>query len=301
MQQKKLFCFGFGYVCDHLEQLMQKECTDTKWDIWGTTGDEDKEDRFKDRDISLVVQGQDTIISDIRSLLEDTTHLLISVPPKKLGCPIFRSYIREIVNVDTLEWIGYLSSTSVYGDRNGAWVTEDSESRPTTIRGSRRNKAEEQWRSLLRRYGAPIHTFRLSGIYGEGRSAIDSINAGIARRIYKEGHVFNRIHIEDIAQIVLASMKAPCPGQIYNLSDDEPAPSHEVISEAANLMGVEEPELVDIEYANLAPMTQSFYSDNKRVGNSKTKEKLNITLKYPTFREGLRQCYEVMKSKESTE
>ena len=292
MSNKKLFCFGFGYTCDHLEQYLRSENTDNSWQISGTTSDLDKGQRFEKRDVSLLVQDQERVIGDIGSLIKGTTHLLISAPPKNLGCPIFRSYLRDIVSLDTLEWIGYLSTAGVYGNRYGNWVDETSEVRPSTIRGTRRAKAEEQWVSLFKRYDAPVHIFRLAGIYGQGRSAIDSINAGIARRIYKEDHVFNRIHIDDISQILAASMLQPNPGAIYNVSDDEPAPSHEVISEAARIMGVEEPPLIDIEYANLAPMTESFYSDNKRISNKLIKEELGITLKYPTFREGLQECWD---------
>ncbi|MGB1077659.1 MAG: SDR family oxidoreductase [Bdellovibrionales bacterium] len=263
-----------------------------EWKICGTTSNPEKAALVEGRNISLIVQEQERIISDIGNLLSGTTHLLISVPPKNLGCPIFRSYFREIAQLDTLEWIGYLSSTGVYGDRVGGWVDEEAEIRPNTIRGTRRARAEAQWMSLFNRYNAPLHTFRISGIYGPGRSAIDSINAGIARRIYKENHMFNRIHIDDLVQVLNASIEAPRAGAIYNVSDDEPAPSHEVISEAADLLGVEEPPLIDIEYANLAPMTQSFYSDNKKVRNDLIKQELGVTLKYPTFREGLRACLE---------
>jgi len=291
---KKLFCFGFGYTCDYLERLLHPngvESTEEKWEVWGTTSSVEKGERFAERDIHMILQDQEQVMSDIDALLQGTTHLLISVPPKNLGCPIFRSYFRDIARLDSLEWIGYLSTTGVYGNQNGGWVDEKSEVRPSTIRGSRRAKAEEQWLSLVRRYDAPTHLFRLSGIYGEGRSALDSIQAGIARRIYKEGHVFNRIHVEDIAQTLVASMKNPQKGgAIYNVSDDEPAASHEIISEAAEILDVEEPPLVDIEYANLAPMTASFYSDNKRIRNNKIKEELGIELKYPTYREGLRGC-----------
>ncbi len=291
ISNKKLFCFGFGYTCNYLEPVL-RATSPYKWDILGTTGDPEKERLVEGRDISLIVQEQDyyRALSDIGSVLDGTTHLLISVPPKHLGCPIFRSYFRDIAVLENLEWIGYLSSTGVYGDRTGAWVDEKSEVRPTTIRGTRRAKAEEQWNTLFKRYDAPLHTFRISGIYGPQRSAIDSINAGIKRRIYKENHMFNRVHIDDLVQVINASMHNPRAGAIYNISDDEPAPSHEVISEAAELLGVEEPPLIDIEYANLAPMTLSFYSDNKKVKNDLIKKEFGIKLKYPTYREGLKDC-----------
>lgn len=290
MTKKKLFCFGFGYTCDHLEHYIRTQDDGIEWDIWGTTGNLEKEEIYHDRDISLIIADQDRAIPDIQYLLKDTTHILISASPKNLGCPIFRSYLREIVSLNSLEWIGYLSATSVYGNRYGTWVDETAEIRPTTIRGSHRAKAEDQWMSLFRRYDAPTHLFRLAGIYGPGRSAIESMQVGMGRRIYKEDHVFNRIHVADIVQTLYASMRTPRPSEIYNVADDEPAPSHEVVSEAAELLGMEEPPLVDVEYANLAPMTASFYSDNKRVKNEKIKKDLGVTLQYPTYREGLRAC-----------
>ncbi len=294
MKYKKLFCFGFGYVCSHLEKSLRNSDSSYTWEIGGTTTNPEKQILMEERNVSLVVQDQDQDqgLSDISSLLQGVTHLLISIPPQNLGCPVFRSYLRDIVNIETLEWIGYLSTTGVYGDRHGDWVDETSEIQPSTIRGTRRAKAEEQWLSLFRRYNAPVHIFRLAGIYGVGRSAIDSVQVGIARRIYKENHVFNRIHIDDITQILETSMLRPKAGAIYNVSDDEPVPSHMIIAEAARLLGVQEPPLIDIELADLPPITQSFYSDNKRVRNTLIKEELGIKLKYPTYRDGLKQCYE---------
>lgn len=296
MSKKRLFCFGFGYTSDHLETYLRQQDGGQDWDVWGTTGEVEKEEKYMDRDVSLVIADEHRAIPDIATLLKGTTHILISVPPENLGCPIFRSYVRDIVSLDTIEWIGYLSTTAVYGNRYGAWVDESAEVRPTTIRGSRRAKAEEQWMSLFRRYDAPVHIFRLAGIYGVGRSAIDSMNVGMTRRIYKEDHVFNRTHIDDLVQVLHASMHKKNSGAVYNVVDDEPAPSHEVIGEAASLLDMDEPPLVDIEYANLAPITASFYSDNKRVRNDRIKEELGVVLKCPTYREGLRACLDNQES-----
>jgi nucleoside-diphosphate-sugar epimerase len=151
-------------------------------------------------------------------------------------------------------------------------------------------RAEHEWQDLASRYNLPLHIFRLAGIYGPGRSALDSVRAGIARRLLKPGHVFNRVHVDDIVQTVLASMAKPAPGTIYNIADDEPCASHEVIAEACSLLDVPPPPLISIDEANLAPITQSFYSDNKRVSNTRIKESLGVALKYPTFRDGLAGC-----------
>lgn len=144
--------------------------------------------------------------------------------------------------------------------------------------------------SLFAAHGLPVHIFRLAGIYGPGRSALDSIRAGMARRINKPGHVFSRIHVEDIVGVLLASMAQPKPGTVYNVCDDEPAPSHEVIAYACEILGRPAPELIPFEQANLPPMAASFYNDNKRVRNNRIKEDLGVELKYETYREGLKGC-----------
>jgi len=228
--------------------------------------------------------------------LKDTTHLLISTPPDREGDYAFEAHADDILRLmPNIKWVGYLSTTGVYGDRDGAWVDETSEMRPSSIRGTRRVMAEEQWLSLLKDAKLPVHIFRLAGIYGPGRSAIDSVRVGIARRIMKAGHAFSRIHVEDLVNVLMASMNNPHPGQIYNLADDEAAPSHEVIAYAARLLGRDPPPLVRFEDANLAPITLSFYSDNKRVSNAKIKKDLGVTLKYPNYRLGLEACVDAEK------
>jgi len=184
-------------------------------------------------------------------------------------------------------WLGYLSTTGVYGDWNGEWVDENSELRPNNERLKRRVAAENAWREK----GG--HIFRLAGIYGPGRSAIDDVREGTARRIDKPGQVFSRIHVEDIAQAVVASMLKPSPGRIYNICDDEPAPSHEVVKFACELLGTVLPPLVPFAEAVLSPMGREFYSANRWVSNTRIKQELGITLKYPTYREGLKALVKV--------
>ncbi len=298
--QKVLFCFGFGYTCTYLAGLLQSlNENGESWIIKGTTRDPEKRDYYKERGIKLYLHDTLTPVPELSHRLEDATHILISAPPDKEGDPVFRAYASDITQLPNLEWFGYLSTTGVYGDRDGKLVDETAEVRPSTIRGSRRAHAEEQWNSLHLKSGLPLHIFRLAGIYGPDRSAIESVEAGIARRIYKEGHVFNRIHVKDIANILVNSMNKPIPGEIFNIADDEPAPSHDVIGYACELMGVEPPPIVDIEKANLAPITMSFYSDNKRVNNGKVKKAFSMELGYPTYREGLVDCLEQTRAKTS--
>ncbi len=287
---KNLFCFGYGYSCDHLGYALNKL---GGWKLAGTTRDNDKRRQMKEHGIRSFLFDFDQPLEDPLLFLRDTTHLLISTPPDDEGDPAFRLHADDILQLKSLQWVGYLSSTAVYGDRDGAWVDENSERRPSSKRGSRRLKAEEQWLSLFREHGLPVHIFRLAGIYGPGRSALDSVRAGVARRINKPGHAFSRIHVEDIVQVLLASMNKPNQGQAYNLADDRAAPSYEVIEEACNLLGLTPPPLIPYDEADLAPITRSFYADNKRIKNERIKAELDVALHYPTFKEGLKGCLDM--------
>lgn len=290
----KLFCFGYGYTSTFLGEALKKSGED--WILAGTTRTPAKRGILRGHGIEAYTFDKDKPLGDPNYSLQGTTHLLISTPPDRDGDYAFDAHADDILRqMPNLKWVGYLSTTGVYGDRDGAWVDETSERRPSSIRGTRRLLAEDQWMSLFRSHGLPVHVFRIAGIYGPGRSAIDSVRVGIARRIIKPGHAFCRIHVEDIVATLMASMKSPQPGQVYNLSDDEAAPSHEVIAYAARLLGKDPPPLVRFEDANLAPITLSFYSDNKRVQNTKIKEALGVTLKYPNYRLGLEGCLDAEK------
>lgn len=289
---KRLFCFGFGYVAEHLAAALYQR---GDWLIAGTTRDKDKKEKLRAKGIQAYLLDRDFPLGDPLYILKGTTHLLLSVPPDSEGDPVYRMHANDIARLETLEWAGYLSATSVYGDRNGGWVDETSEARPSSIRGSRRAKAESQWQDLRARANIPLHIFRLAGIYGPGRSALDSVRAGIARRIDKPDQAFSRAHIDDIVQVLLASMDAPDPGNIYNICDDYPSPSHEVIEAACNLLGVEPPPLVPFEQASLPPIAMSFYRDNKRVRNNKIKDALGVLLRYPDYETGLKGCLEAEK------
>ncbi len=288
-QVKKLFCFGYGYSCDYLGHELQGR---GGWHIAGTSRDREKTDLLRERGIDAHLFDYRQPLADPVSMLEGTTHLVISAPPDDAGDPAFLMHAEDISKIQSIEWVGYLSTTSVYGDRGGGEVSETSELNPTSKRGSRRMKAEEQWLSLFKPGGLPVHIFRLSGIYGPGRSALDSVRAGVARRINKPGHVFGRIHVEDIVQVLLASMGHPNPGAVYNVCDDTPAPSHEVIEYACELLRRRPPPMLNFEEADLEPITRSFYMDNRRVLNDRIKNELGVKLKYKDFRQGLKGCME---------
>ena len=288
-KEKHLFCFGFGYCCEYLMSSLQQE----GWRISGTTRDPDKRRELRSRGVQAHLFDYDVPLLDPLYIMRDVTHILISTPPSEAGDPTFTMHAHDIEQLQNLEWLGYLSTTGAYGDRDGGWVDENTPPRPTTKRGSRRLKAEEQWLSTHQNYNVPTHIFRLAGIYGPGRSAIDSVRSGIARRIDKPGHAFSRIHVEDIVNILLASIEHPKSGEIYNVCDDLPAPSHEVILYACELLGVEPPPLLPYDKVDLAPITQSFYTDNKRVRNDKIKNDLGVRLMYEDYKKGLEACLEV--------
>lgn len=283
-----LFCFGYGYSCDYLGHELARQ----GWKISGTTRSYEKRDELKARGITAHIFDDEKPLLDPDSVLNGVTHVVISTPPDDEGDTVFHTHGLDLTRIPSLKWVGYLSTTGVYGDRGGEWVDETSEIRPTSKRGSRRVEAESQWLSLCRQYGLPVHIFRLAGIYGPGRSALDSVRAGMARRINKPGHVFGRIHVEDIVRILLASMDKPNPGSIYNVCDSNPAPSHEIIAYACELLARPVPPMVDFEDANLAPITRSFYMDNRRVRNAKVIDELGVQLKYPDYKSGLLGCKE---------
>jgi len=215
--------------------------------------------------------------------------ILISTPPAGGKCPAFVTAADAIsARRGSLAWIGYLSTNGVYGDWRGAWVDETANLLARTERGKARIRAEAGWRALAVSLGLPLVIFRLPGIYGPGRSALDKVRARTARRIFKKDQVFNRMHVEDIAAALEASIKNPQAGGLFNLADDEPSPPQDVIEFACKLIGQEPPPLMPIETANLSPSSLSFYTDNKCVNNARMKHHLGVKLSYPTYREGLR-------------
>ena len=282
-EQPTLFCFGLGYTASVLARALKAE----GWRILGTRrpGDTDK---ARPSDVAEpLIFDRAHAIADAPTLLAGATHLLSSVPPDEAGDPVLDVYGADIAASRNLRWIGYLSTTGVYGDRAGAWVDETAPLHPTGERGRRRVAAETRWLDLGGRSGAPVHVFRLAGIYGPGRSGLDAVRSGRARRIVKPGQVFSRIHVADIAQVVRASMARPRPGAIYNVCDDDPAPPADVITFACELLGVSPPPPVPIEQAELSEMALSFYADNKRVSNDRIKQELGVRLLYPSYRDGL--------------
>ncbi|WP_422075717.1 SDR family oxidoreductase [Tranquillimonas rosea] len=275
-----LLSFGHGYSA----QALARRLLPLGWSITGTTRSDEKAERLAATGIQpLVWPG-----TDISAALADATHLLISAGPDEDGDPVLAECAEAIGKAAPhLDWVGYLSTTGVYGDHKGGWVDETTALAPTTLRGHHRVVAEAQWQGLAAETSLPLHIFRLAGIYGPGRGPFSKVRKGTARRIVKEGQVFSRIHVDDIAQVLHASIEQPNPGAIYNVCDDDPAPPQDVIAHAADLLGVERPPEVPIEEAEMSAMARSFYAESKRVRNDRMKEELGVRLLYPGYRDGL--------------
>jgi nucleoside-diphosphate-sugar epimerase len=276
-----LFCFGFGYSALVLARLLAAK----GWRVSGTC-------RSAERAAALCALGFDAFPFDRgrplpAAAISGATHVLVSVPPDAAGDPVLDRHGADIAALPGRAWLGYLSTTGVYGDRGGGWVDETSALLPSGGRGRRRLAAEAGWLDLGRRRGVPVHVFRLAAIYGPGRSPFDALRAGTARRVDKPGHVFSRIHVEDLARVLCASMSQPRPGAVYNVCDDGPASPEAVVAHAAALLGVPAPPLTPLAEAGLSPMALSFYDDNKRVRNALVKRELGVALRYPDYRSGL--------------
>lgn len=269
---KTLLSFGHGYSARALAPLL----LDRGWRVVGTSRDPRKRAQ---PGVEMCRFPGDDIADDLQA----ATHILVSAGPDADGDPVLRELGQEIAR-HRYDWVGYLSTTGVYGDHGGGWVDETTPVAPTTRRGRWRAQAETNWQAL----DLPLHIFRLAGIYGPGRGPFAKVRAGTARRIVKPGQVFSRIHVEDIAQVLAASIERPNPGAIYNLCDDDPAPPQDVIGFAAGLLGVEPPPTEDFATAEMTAMARSFYAENKRVRNDRIKSELGIRLRYPDYRAGLR-------------
>jgi nucleoside-diphosphate-sugar epimerase len=280
-----LFCFGYGYCAAALSRRVMAR----GWAVTGTCRQADHAEDLKAEGVRAVVFDGLSPSPDVTAALKDATHILVSIAPDADGDPVLVHHGADIAALgDQVAWIGYLSATGVYGDRGGEWVDEDSALAPTTNRGRSRLDAEWDWLELGKKSGQPVHLFRLSGIYGPGRSQLDAVLDGTARRVIKEGQVFSRAHVDDIATVLEASIAAPNPGRAYNVCDDEPAPPQDVIAYAAMLLGRPLPDEVPFEDAPLSPMARTFYSESKRVSNKRIKEELGVTLRYPSYKEGLK-------------
>jgi len=272
-----LFCFGYGYSA----KCLAPHLIERGWVVSATS-----------RSITEYPFDGVTVV-DFDKINKDTlkhvTHILVSVPPNSHGDPVLLKHTRLINDLPNLHWVGYLSTTGVYGNTDGALVNECSPLNPTNERSKFRLLAEKSWLGLSNSYGLPIHLFRLAGIYGSGRNTLKRVMAGQAQRIELPGQKFSRIHVEDMARVLIASMTNREPGEVYNVCDDEPASQSDVVEYSCKILGIKPPALISFEEAKkkMSPMTLSFWKDNRRVDNTKIKNNLGVSLLYPTYREGL--------------
>jgi nucleoside-diphosphate-sugar epimerase len=274
---KTMLSFGHGYCAREIAKTLLAD----GWRVIGTTRSEDKAADLRATGVEpLVWPG-----TDLTKAIAQADHILISAGPDGDGDPVFNAWGPQIAaRAKALAWVGYLSTTGVYGNFDGAWVDETTPLNPTTRRGQLRKAAEENWLSMP---DLPVHVFRLAGIYGPDRGPFSKVRNGTARRVIKENQVFSRTHVQDIAQVVLASIARPNPGAAYNVCDNDPAPPQDVIAHAAELLGMPVPPAIAFEDADFTPMARSFYAENKKVRNDRIKDDLGVTLKYPSYREGL--------------
>lgn len=278
-----LLCFGFGFSARALAQSLSRD----QWTVTGTSRSAEGCEKIRQLGFDAALFNDDTPLKT--ALLDTVTHVVVSAPPGKTGDPVLKHHGRHLSRrAAHIRWLAYLSTTGVYGDRQGGWVDETSPLEPGTSRGRARLAAETGWLDLWREAGLGVHLFRLAGIYGPGRNQLQSLKTGKARRIVKQGQVFSRIHVADIAGILRASIDRPDPGSAYNVCDDEAAPPQDVVAYAAELLGIEPPPEVAFEDAEMSDMARSFYAESKRVSNDKVKSELGYSFIYPTYRQGLK-------------
>lgn len=277
----RLFVFGYGYSAKALARRLVPQ----GWEICAAVRDRAEIPALEEAGVRAVAVDDADGLADA---LAQTRALLITAPPDAEGCPGLRTLVRQIARAGAFpDWTGYLSTTGVYGDRRGGWVFEESPLHAQSTEGARRVSAERDWLEVGRGMGLTVQLFRLPGIYGPGRSAFDRLRAGDARRIIAPGQVFSRIHVDDLAAGLEASIAKPRPDGTYNLCDDEPAPNSDVIAYAAELLGMAPPPEVPVAEAGLSPQALRFYAESKRVSNARAKAELGWRPGYPTYREGL--------------
>ncbi|MEX0693325.1 MAG: SDR family oxidoreductase [Rhodospirillales bacterium] len=281
----RLFCFGIGYSAEALIHHLSV----AEWTVSGTVREPDKLQRLSRAGIDTHLWNGDILSDEITAKLMTSSHVLVSVPPGESGDPVLNAAREAVIRMPSLNWLGYLSTTGVYGDTNGAWVNESAPLNPSSARSVRRVQAEQGWLDLFNTNAVPVHVFRLAGIYGPARSVFDQIKTRNAKRIDKPGHAFSRIHVADIARVLAASIAKPHPGAIYNVCDNEPAPPSEVTGYACELLDQEPPPLEDFATvkSRMSPMALSFWNDNRRVDNTRIRTELGVKLQHPDYRSGL--------------
>lgn len=275
----RLFIFGYGFSARALVRRLQPK----GWSVTAT---------FRTSAQPLLGDGVRPVsVTDREALdtaLAEATAVLVTAPPTAEGCPALPVIVPSLARTGGFpDWLGYLSTTGVYGDRGGGWVFEGSHLAAQSLEGARRVAAERDWLEVGRGMGLTVTIHRLPGIYGLGRSTLDRLREGRARRLIAPGQVFSRIHVDDLAAGLAASIAHPRAGGIYNLCDDQPAPNSDVVTYAAGLLGMDPPPEEVLDLSTLTPQARRFYGESKRVSNALAKGELGWRPAFPTYREGL--------------
>lgn len=281
LKPPRLLVFGLGYGALAVSRVLKGQV-----DISGTTRDPARVQVLNAEGITVTVFDGERHSPEVGEAVAAATHVIVSVPPGAETETVLMLHGEDLSQAPDLRWIGYLSSVAVYGNYGGAWVSERTTPHPKTERAVRRRKAELEWQRFGINRDISVAIFRIAGIYGPGRNAFVALSEGRAHRVVKPGQVFNRIHVDDMAAAVAAGLLKG-EGGVFNLADNGPSPPEDVVTFAAGLMGVAPPPEVPIGKAELSPMAQSFYVDNKRVDNRRMKALTGSELLFPTYREGL--------------
>ncbi len=280
----KVVVIGLGYTA----VVFARAALARGWEVSGTVRTAERAGELSREGIPALVFDGFAVSSRLAKAVAQADAVLVSAQPGDEGDPVLACLAGQLAEAPDLRWIGYFSTICVYGDHGGAWIDESAECRPTSDRSRLRLVTDEAWLAFGAKSGKAVQIFRLAGIYGPGRNAIVNLRRGTARRLVKPGQVFNRIHVDDIAGVLMASLERPRAGAIYNVADDEPAPPQDVVTFAAEAIGVAPPPEIPFDPAALSPMAASFYSENKRVSNALVKRELGYAFRYPSYREALR-------------
>ena len=287
MSTKNIICFGFGQVAKNFIKKLKDQGAAFK--LTTTSREESKTKEFENINYESFQFSEEGFDKKFLSRFEEADHVLLSIAPIN-GIDIVIKNLKDYFKSSKFKWITYLSATSVYGNHNGEWVNENSETKPTSSNGIERLKVEKEWMELARKFDLPFQIFRLSGIYSNQYNILNRLKSGEAKIINKKNHFFSRIHVEDIANVLTSSLNNFKKKEIYNISDNQPASAEEVAMYGVKLLGIDKPKTLEINEIE-SEMLRNFYKDSKKVDNKKMREFFNHKLKYPTYVEGLNYIF----------
>ena len=287
MKTKNIICFGFGQVAQNfIKRLNDRKVS---FRLTTTSREESKNKNFENINYESFQFTEKSFDKNFILRFEEADHILISIAPIS-GTDIVIKNLKDYFKSSKFKWITYLSATSVYGNHNGKWVDENSETKPTSPNGVERLKVEKEWMQLASKFDLPFQIFRLSGIYSNEYNILKRLKSGEAKIVNKKNHFFSRIHVEDIANVLSSSLNNFKKKEIYNISDNQPASAEEVAMYGVKLLGIDRPKTIEINEIE-SDMLKNFYKDSKKVDNKKMKEFFNHKLKYPTYVEGLNYIF----------